>query len=65
MRGFRTITLVALLAVMLAACAQPMPAAENTAAPAEEAAAEPVQVSTEGLPAYTGGPAELRMGWWG
>ena len=65
MRGFRTITLVALLAVMLAACAQPMPAAENTAAPAEEAAAEPVQVSTEGLPAYAGGPAELRMGWWG
>ncbi len=66
MRRFRMITLVALLAMLLVACVAP--AAETTApadAPTAEAPAEPVEVNTEGLPAYTGGPAELRMGWWG
>jgi multiple sugar transport system substrate-binding protein len=74
MRGFRTITLVTLLAVMLAACVQPTPApaptqavAEVPAAPPEatEAPSEPAQARSDGLPVYTGGPAELRMGWWG
>jgi multiple sugar transport system substrate-binding protein len=79
MRNFRTITLVALLAVMLVSCAQPTPALEPTqAAPepteaateapteaATEAATEPAQAGPDELPAYTGGPAELRMGWWG
>jgi multiple sugar transport system substrate-binding protein len=72
MRGFCTITLVALLAVMLAACAQPTPApteappAPTEAAPAPtEAPPEPAQARADGLPVYTGGPAELRMGWWG
>jgi multiple sugar transport system substrate-binding protein len=67
MRGFRTITLVALLAVMLAGCVQPAPAPAPTQAVAEptEAAPEPAQARSDGLPVYTGGPAELRMGWWG
>ncbi|MBI1280089.1 MAG: extracellular solute-binding protein [Anaerolineaceae bacterium] len=26
---------------------------------------QPIMAQTDGLPAYTGGPAELRMGWWG
>jgi multiple sugar transport system substrate-binding protein len=49
-------------------------AAEPTQAPAAptqaateptQAAAEPTPASSAGLPAYTGGPAELRFGWWG
>ena len=33
---------------------------------AEAAPEEPVMVErSDGLPAYTGGPVELRMGWWG
>lgn len=60
MRKLRTVTLVMLLAVLLAACAQPTPTAEPT-----EAAVEPAEPRADGLPAYTGGPAEIRMGWWG
>ena len=41
--------------------AEPTAAPEPAEAPTEEAAA----AMPEGLPAYTGGPAELRMGWWG
>jgi multiple sugar transport system substrate-binding protein len=47
MRRIRTITLMALLALMLVAYTLPSGA------------------QSDGLPAYTGGPAELRMGWWG
>lgn len=45
--------------------------AEPTEAPAEptEAPAEPTEAPADtrpdGLPVYTGGPAEIRMGWWG
>jgi len=49
MRKIRTITLMALLVVMLVAYTQPIGA----------------QTGSDGLPAYTGGSAELRMGWWG
>ncbi len=49
MRRIRTFTLMALLAVMLAAFTVPMVA----------------QTETDELPAYTGEPVELRMGWWG
>jgi multiple sugar transport system substrate-binding protein len=49
MRKIRTITLMALLAVMLVAYIQPIGA----------------QTDDDGLPAYSGGPAELRFGWWG
>ncbi len=49
MRKFRIITLMALLALMLAAFAQ----------------ATVAQTDSSALPAYTGGPAELRFGWWG
>ncbi len=51
MRKFRIITLMALLALMLMAFTQ------MSMAQTEEAAST--------LPPYTGGPAELRMGWWG
>ena len=92
MRTFFTITLVALLAVMLMACgAQPTPETivETVIVEKEgETVVETVVVEKEvekevvvtkevevvvtaeaarsdGLPVYTGGPAELRMGWWG
>lgn len=68
MKKFGAITFVALLVMLLAACTQPVAptdAADMAAEPAAESATESVQVNTEGLPEYTGGPAELRMGWWG
>lgn len=46
MRNIRTITLMALLAIMLVVFTQPI-------------------VAQTELPEYTGGPAEIRMGWWG
>jgi multiple sugar transport system substrate-binding protein len=49
MRKIHTVTLIALLTLLLMVYIQPMAAQTD---------------STE-LPAYTGGPAELRMGWWG
>ena len=49
MNKIRTITLMALLVVMLVAYTQPIGA----------------QTGSDELPAYTGGPAEIRMGWWG
>lgn len=48
MRKISAITIIALLAVMLGAFAQPIAAQTDG-----------------GFPEYTGGPAELRMGWWG
>lgn len=48
MRKISAITIIALLAVMLGAFAQPIAAQTD-----------------DGFPEYTGGPAELRMGWWG
>ncbi len=50
MRKIRTITLMALLAVMLVAYIPSIRAQTG---------------SDDELPVYTGGPAELRMGWWG
>ena len=50
MRTIRKITFVALLAAMLVGFSLPIMAQD------EEPAA---------LPEYTGGPAEIRMGWWG
>ncbi len=49
MRTIRTITFVALLAMMLVGYSLPIGAQDAAGA----------------LPAYTGGPAEIRMGWWG
>jgi multiple sugar transport system substrate-binding protein len=49
MRKTYTITLVALIVAMLVAFIPPSAA----------------QTDTNGLPAYTGGPAKLRMSWWG
>ncbi len=65
MKGFRAITLIVLLASMLVACTQPTaaPTAAPTQATAEPATAEPARA--DGLPVYTGGPAEIRFGWWG
>lgn len=49
MRKIRTITLMLLLAVILAVFIQPIGA----------------QTDSDELPAYTGDPVELRFGWWG
>ncbi len=49
MKNLRTIMLMALLAVMIVAYIQPVRA----------------QTNTNGLPAYKGGPTEIRFGWWG
>ena len=38
--------------------------AQDAANTAEEMMAEPAE-RADGLPVYTGGPAEIRMGWWG
>ncbi|MDR1439721.1 MAG: sugar ABC transporter substrate-binding protein [Clostridiales bacterium] len=40
-------------------------AATTTAAPATEATTAAPAGRTDGLPEYTGGPAELRLTWWG
>ncbi len=50
MRKIHTITLMALLALMLVATSLPILAQTET---------------VDTLPAYTGGPATLRMSWWG
>jgi multiple sugar transport system substrate-binding protein len=91
MKGFRTITLLVLLAVMLVACATPTPqiiietqVVEKEVIQTQVVEKEVIQtqvvvqtqvvekevvkevpVRTDGLPEYTGGPAEIRMGWWG
>ena len=88
MRGFRVITLLALLAVMLAACAQPTPQVVVETQVVEKPVVQTVEVvqtqivekevvkevvkevtavpsRSDDLPVYTGGPAEIRMGWWG
>src|SRR5689334_18679562 len=51
MTKFRIITLLVLLAVVLVSCGQ----ATTTGS---------TQTGSAGLPAYTGGPAELRFAWW-
>jgi multiple sugar transport system substrate-binding protein len=68
MRKNYTFSLIALLIAMLMAFTAPIgaqteePATEEAAT--EEAAATSEAVAVE-LPEYTGGPAEIRMGWWG
>ena len=79
MKGFRTITFVILLTAMLAACC-PQPTSEViiqtqvveqevvlTQIVKEEVVTEVTAppVRSDGLPVYTGGPAEIRIGWWG
>src|SRR5436190_24338146 len=49
MRKNHILTLMALLTLMLMVYIQPIAA----------------QTDSTALPAYSGGPAELRMGWWG
>lgn len=75
MKGFRTITLVTLVAVMLAACCpQPTPQVivqtqvveqEVVQTQVVEKEVTAVPARSDRLPVYTGGPAEIRMGWWG
>jgi multiple sugar transport system substrate-binding protein len=75
MRKLYIITLAALLLGLLVGCA---PAATETAVPPTTAPATAVpatvaeaptptvsMIRPDGLPVYTGGPAEIRMGWWG
>jgi len=72
----KTLTLMlaaAMLLFVLAACSSNKePAATQTDTPkaSEPAASTPAATPaaatrSDGLPAYTGGPAELRFGWWG
>src|SRR5512135_1341160 len=68
MRRFRAITLVTLLAFVLAACAQATPQVIVQTQVVEKEVVKEVTAlpsRSDGLPMYTGGPAELRMGWWG
>ena len=53
MRNIRTITLMALLGLLLVVFSLPAMAQDAT------------EAATAELPAYTGGPAKLRMSWWG
>ena len=77
MRKIHVITLVVLVAAMLASCAQatPTPAPTEvpqvvpTAVPTEVPTVAPTDVPTvagpAGFPAYTGDLVALRFGWWG
>lgn len=80
MRKIYTIMLVTLAAAMLVSCAQPTPQVivqtqvvemeVTKEVPVVQTQVVEVQVTTapvrsDGLPDYTGGPAEIRMGWWG
>lgn len=69
MRKLYTIPLIALIVALLASCVQsapPQAASTPTQAASEAPQADaPAEPRADGLPAYTGGPAELRMGWWG
>ena len=91
MRKFNIVALIALLTMVLVACAQPTPDVvietvvvekegetiiETVEVEKEVTVVETVEVEVEvevpaeptrsdGLPVYTGGPAEIRMGWWG
>ncbi len=80
MRKFQTVLLMAVLAVMLASCAQPaVPPTPEVVIQTQvvvqtqvveqtkvvEVEITPVPSRSDGLPMYTGGPAEIRMGWWG
>ncbi|HBO33612.1 MAG TPA: ABC transporter substrate-binding protein [Anaerolineaceae bacterium] len=65
-------TILVAAAMLLSACGTATPTdapATQTPGPTK-AAPEPTAVPTsaarsDGLPVYTGGPAEIRMGWWG
>lgn len=61
------IALIAVLALVLVACAQPVSAPEpaESAPDSAETTPDSAEPRADGLPAYTGEPAELRMGWWG
>lgn len=69
MRKIYTVVLMALLVAMLVSCAQPTPPPAEviiqTQIVEKEVTAVPVPSRSDGLPVYTGGPAEIRMGWWG
>lgn len=69
MKKISTLFTVLLVAVMLlSACsaATPTAAPETQVPEPTEATPEPtVAPRSDGLPVYTGGPVELRMGWWG
>lgn len=74
MRKIYTIMLVVLLAMMLVSCAQPTPPPAEVIVQTQIVEKEVVKevtaipappVRSDGLPVYTGGPAEIRMGWWG
>jgi len=66
MRKIHTIMIVVLLAVMLVSCATPAPTAQVVVqTQIVEVEVTPAPSRSDGLPVYTGGPAEIRIGWWG
>jgi multiple sugar transport system substrate-binding protein len=71
MRKIHTSMLVVLLMAMLVSCAQPTPPPAQVIVQTQIVEKEVVKevtavpVRSDGLPVYTGGPAEIRMGWWG
>ncbi len=71
MKRFHATLFVALLVALLVSCASPT---ATPVGPVDTLIPRPTDAPTEvptattnpnGLPAYTGGPAELRFGWWG
>ena len=70
MRKAFTFVLVILLMAMLASCAQATPQVVVQTQIVEKEVVKEITptaaaIRPDGLPAYTGGPAEIRMGWWG
>jgi len=72
MKKILSIVLVAaMLLFVLAACGSKKDSdsaktdAEKTAADTQQEKTPEGKTRSDGLPAYTGGPAELRFGWWG
>ncbi|MDR1532130.1 MAG: extracellular solute-binding protein [Clostridiales bacterium] len=62
MKKLIALLLAVCFAAAMAACGAPV---DSAAPPAAPAATSAPAVSESGLPEYTGGPAELRFGWWG
>lgn len=70
MRGYIVVTLMLVFTLLLGACAPPAAAPAPTQppaapAPTETAASAAVESTVADRPAYTGGPATIRFGWWG
>jgi multiple sugar transport system substrate-binding protein len=61
------LSLLVIISMLAVACGDDEKATDTPKPEPTKAAPEPTEVParSDGLPVYTGGPAELRMGWWG